>query len=170
MDTQPATIWNLITLRVDTLGYTPLYKAAGWLHENGTITFPQGCIAIPNGSYYVLVEHRNHLGALSAQKVSINNRVMNFDFTAGDSYVRTDPPSFGQRLKNGKYMQYAGDGKKNTVTTNFDINFNDSQLWKLQSGNFDRYQYGDFNLDADVNFLDSQLWKLNNGKYSGVAH
>ena len=125
---------------------------------------------IPNGSYYVLIEHRNHLGALSYRKVAIQNRVMRFDFTLSDSYVQLNPPSFGQKLKGSKYVLYTGDGKKDTYTTNFDINFNDSQLWKAESGIFDRYRLGDFNLDADVNFLDNQLWKLNNGKYSGVAH
>ena len=67
-------------------------------------------------------------------------------------------------------MMFAGDGKKTTSTTNFDINYSDSQLWKLESGIFDQYRYGDFNMDADVNFNDSQLWKLNNGRYSGVPH
>ncbi len=170
--TYPPTVtdWVLLTLRADTLSYTPLYRVAGWLHENGTITFSQGCIAIPNGSYFVLIEHRNHMGVLSYRKVSIENRVMNFDFTTADSYIRTNPPSFGQKLKGGKWTMYAGDGKKDTFTTNFDINFNDTQLWKGQSGTFDQYKFGDFNLDADVNFLDNQLWKINNGKYSGVPH
>jgi hypothetical protein len=170
--TYPSTVtdWVLVTLRADTLSNTPLYQFAGWLHENGAITFPHGCISIPNGSYFVLIEHRNHMGALSYRKVSIENRIMKFDFTTNDSYVRINPPSFGQKLKGGKWTMHAGDGKKDTFTTNFDINFFDSQLWKGQSGIFDQYKFGDFNLDADVNFLDSQLWKINNGKYSGVPH
>ena len=64
----------------------------------------------------------------------------------------------------------SGDGKKDTPTTNYDVNFNDAYLWKLQSGIFDQYLYGDFNMDADINFSDSFLWKLNSGKYSGVPH
>jgi uncharacterized repeat protein (TIGR01451 family) len=170
--TYPPTVtdWVLVTLRADTLNFVNLYRVAGWLHEDGTISFPQNCTAIPNGSYYVLIEHRNHMGVLSYRKVDIQNRVMNFDFTTSDSYVRHNPPSFGQKLKGGKWTMHAGDGKKDTYTNNFDINFNDSQLWKTQSGIFDQYRFGDFNLDADVNFLDSQLWKLNNGRYSGVAH
>ena len=83
----------------------------------------------------------------------------------------TNPPSFGQKaLSNGKWVTYAGDGKKDTQNTNFDINFNDSKLWKDQSGIFDQYRLGDFNLDADVNFSDQVLWKSNNGRYSGVPH
>jgi hypothetical protein len=64
----------------------------------------------------------------------------------------------------------ACDGKKNTYTNNFDINFLDAQYWKAQSGIFDAYRDSDFNLDADVNFFDSLLWKRNNGQYSGVPH
>ena len=56
------------------------------------------------------------------------------------------------------------------VSNNFDINFNDAQLWKAESGIFDQYRRADFDLDADVNFNDQVLWKANNGKYSGVPH
>jgi hypothetical protein len=160
----------LVSFRTDTTTTTAPYRMAGWLHEDGTITFPQGCITIPNGAYFILIEHRNHLGALSYRKADVVGNVVNFDFTIADSYVQLNPPSFGQKLKGTTWMMYAADGKKDTQTTNFDINFNDSQLWKVQSGIFDQYKFGDFNLDADVNFLDSQLWKINNGKYSGIPH
>jgi hypothetical protein len=69
------------------------------------------------------------------------------------------------KLLNTSYQRY-----KTTRTTNFDINFNDSQLWNGESGVFDQYRRGDFNLDADVNFNDQVLWKNNSGQYSGVAH
>jgi len=65
-------------------------------------------------------------------------------------------------------MMHAADGKKDTFTDNFDINFNDSQLWKSESGFFDKYLNSDFNMDADINFLDSVIWKKNNGRYSVV--
>ena len=172
ISTYPTTVtdWVLVSFRTDTTTTTAPYRMAGWLHEDGTITFPQGCINIPNGSYFILIEHRNHLGALSYRKADVIGNVVNFDFTIADSYVQINPPSFGQKLKGTTWVMYAADGKKDTPITNFDINFNDSQLWKVQSGIFDQYKFGDFNLDADVNFLDNQLWKINNGKYSGVPH
>jgi hypothetical protein len=107
---------------------------------------------------------------MSPTTVTVQNGVITYDFTTAESYVLNNPPSFGQKLLGGKWVMYAGDGKKNTQTTNFDINFNDSQLWKGESGIFDQYRYGDFNMDADVNFQDQVLWKSNNGKYSGVPH
>ena len=170
--TYPPTVvdWVLVRLRTDSLTPTNVFSAAGWLHANGTVTFPSSCFAITDGSYFVVVEHRNHVGVMSPTRVAVQNGVLSQDFTVGDSYATINPPSFGQKLKSTKWMMYSCDGKKNTVTTNYDINFYDSQLWKLQSGVFDQYIYGDFNMDADVNFSDSSLWKLNNGRYSGVPH
>ena len=119
----------------------------------------------------MLIEHRNHLGVLSAAPISMLNNTITFDFTTTESYIVIDPPSFGTKLlSNGKRVMYSGDGFKTTRTTNFDINFNDSQLWNGESGVFDQYRRGDFNLDADVNFNDQVLWKNNSGRYSGVPH
>jgi hypothetical protein len=171
--TYPSTVvdWVLVSFRSSISNLTPTFRAAGWLHNDGTITFPNPCFQIPDGNFFVVIEHRNHMGVMSPATVPVTNGLMNFDFTTGDSYIRIDPPSFGQKaMSNGKFVMYAGDGKKDTQTTNFDINFNDSQLWKVESGIFDQYRRGDFNMDADVNFSDQVLWKTNNGRYSGVPH
>jgi hypothetical protein len=170
--TYPTTVvdWVLVSFRTSPVLGATTFRAAGLLHEDGTITFPNPCITLPNGLFYVVIEHRNHMGVMSPSAVAILGNTLNFDFTTGESFLVTNPPSFGQKLKGGKWMMYAGDGMKNTQSTNFDINFSDSQLWKTESGIFDQYRFGDFNMDADVNFLDSQLWKLNNGRYSGVPH
>ena len=171
--TYPSTVvdWVLVSLRSSPSNTTPVWRYAGWLHQDGSITFPKSCIQIPLGSYYIVVEHRNHLGVMSPTAVSIVNNIIQYDFTLLDSYITTNPPSFGSKLlNNGKWAMYSGDGMKTTSTTNFDINFNDAQMWKIESGIFDQYRRGDFNLDADVNFNDQVLWKANNGKYSGVPH
>ena len=173
MTTYPSTVvdWVLVSLRSSPSNTTPVWRSAGWLHEDGSITFPKNCIQVPLGSYYVLVEHRNHLGVLSPSPVAIVNNTIQYDFTLADSYITTNPPSFGSKvLTNGKWVMYSGDGMKTTTTANYDINFNDAQLWKAESGIFDQYRRGDFNLDADVNFSDQVLWKANNGRYSGVPH
>jgi Bacterial Ig domain len=170
--TYPATVvdWVLISLRTDSTSSTNVFRTAGWLHSDGHISFITPCFNVANGSYFVLVEHRNHVGVLSPLKVTAVNSMITQDFTTGDSYIRINPPSTGQKLKGSKWVMMAGDGKKDTPTTNYDVNFNDAQLWKLQSGIFDQYLYGDYNMDADINFSDSFLWKLNSGKYSGVPH
>jgi hypothetical protein len=170
--TYPATVvdWVLLSLRTDSTSSTNVFRAAGWLHKDGHVSFITPCFNIADGSYFVLIEHRNHVGVLSSTKVTAINSLITQDFTTNDSYIRVNPPSTGQKLKGTKWVMLSGDGKKDTPTTNYDVNFNDAQLWKLQSGIFDQYLYGDFNMDADINFSDSFLWKLNSGKYSGVPH
>jgi hypothetical protein len=160
--------WVLVSLRTDSLSITStVLRKAALLHDDGHITFTDACYSLPTGNYFVVIEHRNHMGVMSG-KVKVQSNTLNFDFTQQDSYVIANPPSFGQIQVNGKWMMHAADGKKDTFTDNYDINFNDSQLWKSESGFFDKYLYGDFNMDADVNFLDSVIWKKNNGRYSVV--
>jgi hypothetical protein len=171
----PATVvdWVLVSLRSDSIGTSNVWQAAGLLHEDGKITFIEPCYAIPTAqSLFVVVEHRNHLGVMSPMRVPVVNGKLTFDFTQQNSYVTTDPPSFGQvqDAQTSKWKMYAADGNKDDFFENFDINFNDSNLWKSESGIFDQYKRGDFNMDADVNFSDSVLWKKNNGRYSRVPH
>jgi hypothetical protein len=168
----PATVtdWVLVSLRTSETKASTVFRAAALLHEDGSITFTSPCINVPNGSYYVLVEHRNHTGVMSPTPVPIVNGTLTHDFTLGDSYITTNPPSFGQKTKGGKYVMYAGDLKKANSADNYDINSNDSALWKTQSGFFDQYRSGDLNLNADTNSFDSVIWKANSGKYSAVQH
>lgn len=170
----PATVtdWVLVSLRTSTLASSTILRAAGLLHNNGTITFVNPCFDIPDGSYHIVVEHRNHIGVMSSSKIALTGGKIIFDFTTQDSYSITNPPSFGQKrnLTTGKYTMYAGDVNKATKVDNYDINANDSKIWKGLSGVFDRYMHTDFNLNADTNFQDSALWKVNSGRYSAVDH
>ena len=170
--TYPATVvdWVLVSLKTDSTSSINVFRTSGWLHSDGHVSFITPCFNIADGSYFVLVEHRNHVGVLSPTKVTATNRLITQDFTTADSYIRVNPPSTGEKLKSTKWVMMAGDGKNDTPNTNYDVNFNDIQLWKGQSGIFDQYRLGDFNMDADINFSDSFLWKLNSGKYSGVPH
>ena len=170
--TYPATVvdWVLVSLRLDSTTNANAFRVTGWLHNDGHISFISPCFDLANGSYFVVIEHRNHVGVMSPNKVLVQSGTMVQDFTINDSYILTNPPSLGEKAKGGKWVMFAGDGKKDTYTTNFDINFNDSQFWRTQSGIFDQYRQSDFDMNADVNFLDNYLWKSNSGKYSGVPH
>ena len=165
--------WVLVSLRTTNTVATNFLRVPALLLQDGTISFINPCFSLPNGSYFVVIEHRNHMGIMSPTAVSIVNGVLAFDFTTGNALTSinvNDPPAFGQKSLGTRWAMHAGDGKKNTPTTNYDINFNDAQLWKLESGVFDQYRYGDFNMNADVNFQDQVLWKANNGRYSIVPH
>ena len=165
--------WVVVSLRANNTSSANILRVPALLLNDGTVSFLNTCFSLPSGSYFVVVEHRNHMGVMSPSAVAVVNGVLAFDFTTGNSLTSisvNDPPAFGQKTVGSKFAMHAGDGKKNTQTTNFDINFNDSQLWKLESGVFDQYRYGDFNMNADVNFQDQVLWKNNNGRYSIIPH
>ncbi len=165
--------WVLVSLRSSTASpaTSQVYRTAGLLKRNGTIDFGQGCPVLdPAKSYYVVVEHRNHLGAMSPTALPVVNGLITFDFTTTDTYRTGDPLSNGQRLVNGRYALYAADVNKTTRADNFDINYNDNATYRLDSNRFDTYLSTDFNLDADVNFTDKGIWRRNSGNYSSVAH
>jgi large repetitive protein len=165
--------WVLVSLRASNASSVNVLRVPALLLNDGTVSFINPCFSLPNGNYFVLIEHRNHMGVMSPTAVAVVNGVLAFDFTTGNSLTSinvNDPPAFGQKAVGTRWAMHAGDGKKSTQTTNFDINFNDSQLWKLESGIFDQYRYGDFNMNADVNFQDQVLWKANNGRYSIIPH
>jgi hypothetical protein len=165
--------WVLVTVRSDSsMADSVVARKAGLLHQDGHVDFVDNCWSLPfNRRYFVVIEHRNHMGVMSPTgQLLTKGGVIRHDFTQFNGYIVVNPNSTGQKLLNGKWTMLACDGKKNTYTNNFDINFLDAQFWKAQSGIFDAYRDSDFNLDADVNFFDSLLWKRNNGQYSGVPH
>jgi hypothetical protein len=169
----PATVtdWVLVSVRTDSSAASTIFRKAGLLHNDGSIVFADTCWALNlSQSYYVVVEHRNHLGVMSAQKMPIVTNKISLDFTALNGYVFINPPTTGQKQVGSKWVMLSGESQKASNLTNYDINFQDSQLWRTQSGIFDCYKLGDHNLDADVNFQDNYLWKINNGRYSGVPH
>jgi hypothetical protein len=165
--------WVMVTVRSDSASAdSVVMRKAGLLHQDGHVDFVDNCWSLPfNKRYFVVIEHRNHMGVMSPTgQLLARGGVIRHDFTQFNGYIVVNPNSTGQKLMGGKWTMLACDGKKNTYTNNFDINFLDAQYWKAQSGIFDAYRDSDFNLDADVNFFDSLLWKRNNGQYSGVPH
>lgn len=140
--------WVLVSLRTDSLTTNTAFRVAGLLHSDGQISFVNPCFSIPNGTYFPVIEHRNHMGVMSPTRVPVVNNKLIFDFTTQNSYMITNPPSFGEIQIDNRWMMYGGDGKKDTYTDDFDINFFDSKLWKDESGIFDQYRLGDFNMDA----------------------
>ncbi|MEZ4902511.1 MAG: hypothetical protein R2822_12555 [Spirosomataceae bacterium] len=106
--------WVLVSLRTDSLNVssTVLRKAA-LLHNDGHISFVEPCYNLPTGNYFIVIEHRNHMGVMSSKR-SVQGNLLSFDFTLQDSYVIDNPPSFGQIQVDGKWMMHAADGKKDT--------------------------------------------------------
>jgi hypothetical protein len=171
--------WVLVTVRKD--GILPahnIWTCAGWVHSDGTVTFPEACPwpVINTGSdYYIMVQHRNHLGVLSpgypAVGVNIecpdNYPYLYWNFTTGDSYK----PAFRVGQKKVEvipevWAMFTANGEQvNSIKV---ISSPDRTVWSQQQGQIG-YKKGDHNMNISVNSADETLWKNNQNKTSGVV-
>ncbi len=162
--------WVLVAFRTGTTRSTEIAKTAALIHQDGTISFPNRC-ALTSGtgvdSVYILVEHRNHIGVMSPQPISITNGTLTYDFRTADSF--RDPTSFGQKqLPTGEWAMYGGDINQSADITSYDINGQDKTIWVAENGIFDNYRDSDINMDSDITGADKILWFQNNGISSRV--
>ncbi|MBK8832282.1 MAG: hypothetical protein IPN60_15780 [Saprospiraceae bacterium] len=68
-----------------------IWTCAGWVHTDGEVTFPETCGALTFDimlDYYILVQHRNHLGVLSPSGADMlcGGVTIDWDFTVANSY------------------------------------------------------------------------------------
>ncbi|OYT13404.1 MAG: hypothetical protein B6I19_05300, partial [Bacteroidetes bacterium 4572_114] len=163
--------WILVTVREG--GILPannIWRCTGWLKSDGTVTFPEecACLSVKSGEdYYILVEHRNHLGVMSPTPVNKLNgtKILEWDFTVGNSYQ----PIFriGQKeVETGKWAMISANG--NQINSISAINSADHTSWK-EDQNGVNYLFGDFNLNVISNSEDETIWKINQNKTSGVV-
>lgn len=154
--------WVLVRLRDKNDPTLIIATRAAILHNDGEVTDVDGVspvefILVPDTEYYIEVNHRNHLGAMTLNPVTIDAMsLMTYDF-------RTDP-TFGtnaQRLVSGSYMLWAGDGNQDGfISYNGPINDRISILTVvlLDPGNtslspnytVSGYYTADFNMDGNV--------------------
>jgi len=108
----PATAvdWVLVHLRSTPNGNN-VQTRAGILLQNGNIVDITAGFASPlnfsttvPGSYYVVVNHRNHLGVMSAAPVALTSTPTVFDFTTGNATAYTGA---GVDLNNAPMVQLA---------------------------------------------------------------
>ncbi len=164
--------WVLVTFRSGTTPNTRVAKANGLLKKDGSIEFLEPCVlssctAPGDSSFYIVIEHRNHIGIMSPMSVPVVNGVLAWDFRMQNSYITQS--SFGQKeLIPGTYAMFAGDAFQLLDGFSYDINGNDLQQIRLENGDFDSYTSKDCNMDADVNGVDLLYFRNNNGTSSGV--
>ena len=161
--------WVLVSLRSTAQPTSTLVRTAMLLHADGTIhpVKPLTVSEDTEGDFYVLVEHRTHMGAMSPNPVSINNGQLSYDFRAQNSYG--SPTHAAQiELESGVWGLYAGDGDQASDSGGYDINGADKIIFQYDNGDFYIYSNGDFNMDGDVNGGDKAVWLGNNGVFSIV--
>jgi hypothetical protein len=162
--------WVLVSVRHEgILPANTIWTCAGWVHKNGNVTFPEDCpgpAINPNDDYYLLVQHRNHLGILSPSFVNMNcnAEVLEWDFRTSDSYK----PIFrvGQKqVEPGVWAMYNCNGDQ--LTSIAAINSADRTLWVSWQG-FLGYNPGDYDLNGFTDSTDETLWKINQNRTSGI--
>ncbi len=176
----PATVvdWVLVSLRSDSAGTGgPVCQTAALLHRDGVVQFvkPLTCCGVSeSNTYYVVIEHRNHLIVMSHMPQPFINHKLSYDFRFQQSYE--DPLFAGlnlfarqKEIQPGKFAMFAGNGNQ-IISSNADtdINFDDRAFWESQNGQIGSYRIGDYNLNADTNFNDRIVWERNNGKFTSV--
>jgi hypothetical protein len=157
--------WILVELRSGTADSTIRQKKAGLLQKNGMVTatdgisplyFPQ----VPQGEYYIVVRHRNHLPVMSATPVGLSNTSTVYDFTAAASrYFGGDAVA----LTGGRYGMVAGD-----VDHNRGIGGTDLAFIRLTVGPSVVYGVADVDLNGIVGTEDLLLTRSNIGRTSAV--
>lgn len=159
--------WVLISLRTAPQEpSTTVFRTAALLHQDGKITTLTACPTLsPSQSYFVVVEHRNHIGVVSHDAIPVSNGKISYDFTQRQSYIPPGLPASGQLQVGTIFCLFASDCNKASFS---EINANDASVWLQDNGKFGLYKASDFNLDGEVNANDASIWRRNNGKFSGV--
>ncbi|PHN02336.1 DUF7507 domain-containing protein [Flavilitoribacter nigricans] len=174
----PSTVtdWVLVSLRTNPEdGSEAICQRAALLHNDGRIEFvgDDCCKLDPGQSYYIVVEHRNHLIVMSHEAVPIVNGKITYDFRDKQSYVN-DPFNSGsfigqKEVLPGVFAMFAGNGDQTeTINSDTDINASDFAKW-LNNGPQNRtFNLVDYNMDGDVSALDFDLWQSNSPGFTSV--
>lgn len=151
-------------LPADALVSTVTGREAGFLLSNGTVVELDGItpISIPitkQGTAFIVIRHRNHLGVLSNAIASNATGTFTNDFTAlANSYKPVGAPSDPVVLlagAGGKYGLWAGDATKNGAIQAGDITAIKAAIAILASG----YQFTDVSMNGAIQAGDITLSK-----------
>ncbi len=117
-----ATDWVLVQLKETEDGPTVASKSA-FLHRDGRIVTDDGTagqilLCVPEGSYYIVVRHRNHLAVESASAVALSGGSSTlYDFSTGTNKYKGSDAAL---LETGVYGLYSGDANGSGIITNSD--------------------------------------------------
>lgn len=149
--------WMYLQLRDSMDPSIVIAEAVGLLQADGDIVevdgvSPVGFIAM-SSDYYVVVDHRNHLAAMSEQPITLSAALGPVvDFTGNAAYGIE-----GTKLLNGAYLLFQGDANKDNSVNAADR----STTWNYR--NQESYSLWDVNLDGVCNAADrSNTWNNRN--------
>ena len=132
---------------------------AAFLKNDGTIVDMDGLSPVvikgrPEGNYYIVIRHRNHLAVMSAGMETLNGASSMYDFTtSATKFYGGDAMTLG----GGAYGMYSGDADSDgqVISTDFNIFFP-----KFISG-ASGYEMTDWNMDGQVTSSDFNIFSAN---------
>jgi len=163
--------WVLVELRkpssglpADALAATSIGRKAGFLLSNGNVVNTDGTTPIAfnitkQGTSFLVVRHRNHLGVISNALTSNTTGTFTNDFSAianvyKPSGASSDPLVLLSGVT-GKYGMWAGDANKNGSVNVADVNAVKLAISQSSTG----YLNSDVNLSNSLNVTDVNLVK-----------
>jgi len=165
--------WVLIELR-ETPGDASTASASTMIAQQAAFILIDGTIVGMDGSIepefqltitenlYAVIWHRNHLGVLSANALTLNGGTYSYDFTTGSGQVYGG--SLGHKNLGGVYGMIGADGNSDGQISVQDKN----DIWAVEVGNSGYYN-GDFDMNGNVSNEDKvDLWNPNSGSGSQV--
>jgi hypothetical protein len=162
--------WVLVSLRSEENLENNICTRAGLLMENGAIEFVNDdcCLIDPRKSYYVVIEHRNHLMVMTPQAIPVVDSTLSFDFRENQSFIRL--LGSGQKeVGPGVYAMYTANGDQYVNPQSvFDINVSDLTEWLKENGKHSSYYKMDFDMNGDANVQDKGIYLDNIGIFTDV--
>lgn len=150
--------WIELEFRTDS-SLASSHKKVALLLEDGTVwdPFAQDStlqLLIPDGDYFIVVRHRNHLPVISSQKVNLSATPNQYSFS--DQAGRALGYQHLVLLPNGKWGLRTGDADQNGRVLPSDKVYH----WEKEIGK-EGYLTADFNLDGIVDQADLDAWRNN---------
>ena len=155
--------WIMLELRTDLASNTRVARQVALLKADGSVVDVDGFSpvrfnGVDDGDYYVIADHRSHLGVITEQKISLSKgAVTSLDLTDDTAKVRGNELF---EVAPGIYGLFAGDGDGNGTVfyagANSDINAIILALGILNIANsITGYHTTDLNMDGSVFYAGS---------------
>jgi hypothetical protein len=145
---------------------TIIAEAAGFLTSTGQVVDLDGSSRIAfgllasdiNKGLFAVIYHRNHLGVISNNALTLSGPAFSYDFSSGETQALGGTNGHKQ-LEPGVWGMVAADGNGNGLVQNTD----ETAVWKADLGG-SGYMGGDFDMNGlTQNTDETDLWKPNLG-------
>lgn len=161
------TDWLLVELWNDLTAPNPIAQQAVLVREDGVLIDVAGnegigFTGIPDGNYFLLIRHRNHLDVMTSNAIALpNTAAQRYDFTTAPTQALGTNQLVD--LADGRFALKAGDIDGNGI-----VSVNDFNTLQEEIGTNDNYAISDLNGDQEVTVDDFNVYQ-NNASAIGVT-